>query len=139
MTDTPDGAWAEFLRHEDITDADDLDGVARALWAVHVDDTDVDGATPLPLPGDLGLGGYGDCQAAARAARTAGATAVRAPSTALLPGLAGGHVCDGGIQPAPPADGEVWVLFGPRPDLHGWRCVQNGTAPPELLTAVRHL
>lgn len=139
LADTADGAWAEFLRHENITDPDDLEGVARSLWAVNVEDTDVDGALELALPGDLGFGGYGACQAAARSARAAGATALRAPSAALLPGMGGGLVCDAGLHPAPPADGEVWVLFGPRPDLHGWRCVQNGTAPADLLSAVRHM
>ena len=36
LADTPDGAWAEFLRHEEITDEADLAGVSRALWAVSV-------------------------------------------------------------------------------------------------------
>ena len=36
FADTPDGAWAEFLRHEGITDPDDLDTVRRALWAVEL-------------------------------------------------------------------------------------------------------
>ena len=31
LADTPDGAWAEFLRHEEITDEADLAGVSRAL------------------------------------------------------------------------------------------------------------
>jgi len=139
LADTPDGAWAEFLRHEGIVDPGDLEGVARTLWAVQVDDAEVDGAIPLALPRDLGLGSYGHCQDAARAARAGGATAIKAPSAALLPGRAGGHVCNGGVQPAPPSDGEVWVLFGRRPDLHGWRCVHHGTAPADVLTAVRHM
>jgi hypothetical protein len=139
LADTADGAWAEFLRHENITDAADLDGVARSLWAINVDDTSVEDATTLQLPTDLGVRGYAQCQDAARSARAAGATAVKAPSAALLPGTAGGLVCDGGLQNASPADGEVWVLFGPRPDLHGWRCVQEGTAPRNVLTAVRHM
>ncbi|WP_366522881.1 RES domain-containing protein [uncultured Nocardioides sp.] len=139
LADTPDGAWAEFLRHEHITDPDDLEGVARSLWAIVVDDADVEDATALTLPADLSFAGYGDCQAAARSARAAGATAVRAPSAALQPGHAGGYVCDGGLQPAPPTDGEVWVLFGPRNDIRGWRCVQAGSPSADLLTAVRHL
>ena len=32
--DTPDGAWAEFLRHEEITEPEDLRTIRRALWAV---------------------------------------------------------------------------------------------------------
>ena len=34
FTDTPDGAWAEFLRHEEIFDPEDLLTVRRAPWAV---------------------------------------------------------------------------------------------------------
>ena len=36
LADTPSGAWAEFLRHEGITNEADLAGVERALWAVEV-------------------------------------------------------------------------------------------------------
>ena len=36
FSDTPDGAWAEFLRHEEITEIEDLAGVRRALWAVEL-------------------------------------------------------------------------------------------------------
>src|SRR5690606_7733130 len=38
FADTPDGAWAEFLRHEEITDPADLEGVRRRLWAVEIGD-----------------------------------------------------------------------------------------------------
>lgn len=38
LADTPDGAWAEFLRHEEIDDPTDLAGVRRHLWAVEVPD-----------------------------------------------------------------------------------------------------
>jgi hypothetical protein len=31
LADTPDGAWAEFLRHEEITEVADLAGVRRRL------------------------------------------------------------------------------------------------------------
>ena len=31
---TPDGAWAEFLRHEQIDDPQDLVTIRRAMWAV---------------------------------------------------------------------------------------------------------
>lgn len=139
LADTPDGAWAEFLRHESITAPEDLDGVARALWAVRVDNADIDDAVPLGLPADLGLRGYGESQANARDARARGAKAVKAPSAALLPGAAAGVVCESGLQPGPPADGEVWVLFGVRPELRGWQCVHRGAPPEALLGAVRHL
>ena len=44
LADTPDGAWAEFLRHEEITDEIDLEGISRALWTVSITDTNF--ATP---------------------------------------------------------------------------------------------
>ncbi|MDX6257843.1 MAG: hypothetical protein QOJ11_4177 [Frankiales bacterium] len=37
LADTPDGAWAEFLRHEEIRDPGDLAGIRRRLWAVEFD------------------------------------------------------------------------------------------------------
>lgn len=32
FADTPDGAWAEFVRHEGITEESELVNVRRALW-----------------------------------------------------------------------------------------------------------
>ena len=140
LADTPDGAWAEYLRHEGIVAAEDLDGVTRTLWAVKVDDNDVDAATPIDLPADLSIAAYPACQEAARRARAAGAIAIVTGSAALLPGHAAGLVVDGGIHPGmPPTDGQVWVLFGPRPDLRGWRCVERGAPGESLLGAVRLL
>ncbi len=54
LADTPGGAWAEFLRHEETIDEIDLDGISRALWAVRLTDTDF--ATP-ELPDDVVRGG----------------------------------------------------------------------------------
>ncbi|MCY4497903.1 MAG: hypothetical protein OXC14_11510 [Rhodospirillaceae bacterium] len=34
--DTPDGAWAEFQRHEEIHDPEDFLTIRRALWAVDI-------------------------------------------------------------------------------------------------------
>ncbi len=36
LSDTPDVAWAEFLRHEEIVDPQDLVTVRRAMWAVEI-------------------------------------------------------------------------------------------------------
>src|SRR6202011_1235998 len=38
FADTPDGAWAKFLRHEGITKESELANVRRALWAIEVPD-----------------------------------------------------------------------------------------------------
>ena len=47
LADTPDGAWAEFLRHEDITRPGELAGIDRAIWAVEVPNEAVAAATEL--------------------------------------------------------------------------------------------
>jgi hypothetical protein len=36
FADTPEGAWAELLRHEEITDPADVLEIRRSLWAVEV-------------------------------------------------------------------------------------------------------
>ena len=38
FADTPDGAWAEFLRHEDIDDPADVSTIRRQMWAVEIGD-----------------------------------------------------------------------------------------------------
>src|SRR6476619_4322357 len=38
FADTPDGAWAEFLRHEEITEPEDVLTIRRQLWAVEIGD-----------------------------------------------------------------------------------------------------
>jgi hypothetical protein len=138
FADTPDGAWAEFLRHEGITSPEDLEGVTRALWAVELPDSD---NLPAPrLPEDVLLGGpesYAACQAEARRIRATGSAGIEAPSAALLPGEAAGWRVEEGLRRASARDGIVWVLFGPRPDLIGWRASENGP-PVELLPRVRH-
>jgi len=139
LADTPDGAWAEFLRHEEITDEADLAGVSRALWAVSVEEPW--GVTPeLPLETMTGgLDTYYDCQAEARRLREDGVKALEVPSAALQPGTAGGHVVDRGLKPAAPADGRVFVLFGRRPDVVGWVAVDDGRPPLGLVERVRPL
>lgn len=139
LSDTPDGAWAEFIRHEEITDEEDLAGVSRALWAVSV--RDPSGAAPA-LPVETMTGGldtYPDCQAEARRLRGAGVAALDAPSAALEPGTAGGRVVDAGLRDGPPADGRVVVLFGRRPDVTGWLAVDDGRPPRGLVDRVRPL
>ena len=138
FTDTPDGAWAEFLRHEEIKDPRDLATVRRAIWAVELPD---EPAEHPHLPDDTFLGGtptYPDCQAEARRLRGLGAKRLVAPSAALSGGGAGGHRVDGGLRPAPPRDGKVIVLFGRRPDLAGWAAASEGRPRDDLLPRVRH-
>jgi hypothetical protein len=141
LADTPDGAWAEFLRHEEITEVADLAGIARRLWAVELPDDIGDAAVPQLDDEDLrgGLGSYPACQAEARRLRAGGAIAIVALSAALHPGGAGGQLTDGGLKEAPARDGVVWALFGARPDLRGWAAVDAGSPPERTLRLVRHL
>lgn len=139
VADTPDGAWAEFIRHEEIVDDIDLAGVSRALWAVKVD---VRNATEPALPGAVMTGDlstYAECQDEARRLRDHGVTELSAPSAALEPRGASGYRIEIGFRPGSPRDGVVYVLFGARPEITGWLVVADGRPPVELLTRVRHL
>jgi hypothetical protein len=138
FSDTPDGAWAEFLRHEEIRDPEDLATVRRALWAVDIGEEA--SATPA-LPGAVLVGGaesHARCRAEARRLRALGATRIDAPAAALVPGGASGHRVDGGLRPGPPRDGRTIALFGRRPALVGWRAAQDGRPGQDLLARVRH-
>jgi hypothetical protein len=137
LADTPDGAWAEFLRHEEIDDEIDLMGVSRALWCIEADTTSaVEPDLPISvMTGDQTT--YSTCQAEARRLRDAGQDAIVAPSAALVPKAANGSRVEGGFREGPPRDGRVFVLFGPRPVLVGWLAVDAGRPPVELLARVR--
>lgn len=142
LADTPYGAWAEFLRHEDITDPADLAGVSRALWAVDVELGAETLAVPAVDPAEAtgGLSSYPDCQAEAERLAATGATGLKAVSAALLAGAAAGHhVLDGRLIDGPARDGWAYVLFGSRPDAVGWLVVATGSPPAEVLSRVRHL
>jgi hypothetical protein len=140
LADTPDGAWAEFLRHEEITDPADLAGVSRNLWAVEV--TDDEPAARPALPPDVLRGGlvtYPACQEEARRLRDSGESALEAPSAALLTGGARGESVRAGLVEADNRDGRVLVLFGARPDLRGWLCAEGGRPRERLLGLVHAL
>lgn len=140
FADTPDGAWAEFLRHECITEESELVNVRRALWAVEAPDNLVAEKPALDqavLTG--GLDTYGECRREARRLRNSGAAALRAPSAALLPGSAGGWKVDGGLQPAATRDGTVLIVFGARPDFVGWMAAFRARPRSDLLARVRYL
>ena len=139
FADTPDGAWAEFLRHEGITDADDLAGVRRSLWVVELPEADyAEPALPeASLFGDASS--YPDCQAEARRLRAAGAERLGVRGAALLPGGAGGW--QGETFPMAHGvarDGLVWVLFGAI-SATGWLAVAAGSPPARVLPWVRPL
>jgi hypothetical protein len=141
LASTSDGAWAEFIRREEISDPADLAGIERALWAVAVDeDREAVGQPRLStavLSG--GLDSYPACRREARRLRDAGATALRAPSAALHRGGARGQRVAGGLDEAPDEDGRVLVLFGRRPGARGWVCCASGRPAERLLGLVRPL
>jgi hypothetical protein len=142
LADTPDGAWAEFLRHEEITDPADLAGIERDIWAADVPTEEPRPARPALRAATLhgGLASYAACQAEARRLRAGGAQSLQAPSAALLTGGARGQsVREGALVEARRRDGRVLALFGVRPQLRGWRCAHSARPHERLLPLVRHL
>jgi hypothetical protein len=140
LSDTPDGAWAEFLRHEEIREAEDLQGVCRDLWAIEV--TDPPHESP-DLPDETTTGPphtYPACRSEARRLRGAGASGLRAPSAALRGGVAFPHRSVGpGLEVGPARAAHTLVLFGEHPDLDGWRLAAGAAPPASLLATVHHL
>jgi hypothetical protein len=139
FADTPDGAWAELLRHEEIHDPADVATIRRALWAVELGD---EPATPATLKAAVATGGrdsYWACQEHARKLRGRGATRLIAPSAALLPGgAAGREVVDTLERATAQRDGRVIAIFGDPAGLVGWKAVEQGAPPAGLLPRVRH-
>lgn len=138
FADTPAGAWAEFLRHEEITHPDDLATVRRQMWTIEIDDAPVQ---PVRLAADVMRGGidtYAPCQAESRRLRARGAERLIAPSAALKPGAARGAIVQNGPRPAPPRDGIVLVIFGPPQSLVGWVVADAARPPGDLLESVHH-
>lgn len=138
LADSPDGAWAEFVRHEEIRDPADLETVTRALWAVDVLDEPHDAPDLPPAVLFGGPGSYDACREEARRMRTRGAGGLEALSAALWPGEARGSRVDGGVRPGEDRDGITLALFGPRPDLVGWPATISGKPGPGLLPKVRY-
>ena len=137
FSDTPDGAWAEFLRHEEISDPGDLATIQRVLWAVDLGEPAL--ASP-DLARDVLTGGrasHAACRAEASRLRRMGVRGLEAPSAALVPGGARGWRVDGGLQPGESRDGRVFALFGRWPGLVGWRATAAGRPGEELLGVVR--
>jgi hypothetical protein len=136
FADTPDGAWAELLRHEEITDPADLATIRRAIWAVDLGEV---AAVRLEIS-DVGGDTCEACRAAARRARAEGHQRLDVPSVALLPGGARGRRIDADPEGETPSrDGRVLVLFGdPRElKLQGWPVALAGAPSPDVLPRVR--
>jgi RES domain len=139
FADTPVGAWAEFLRHEAITDPADLAGVERSLWAVEVRRRRYTAPRLDPAVLTGGEDTYDACRSEATRLRRRGVRGLKAPSAALRTGKAHGWRVDGGEQPGRGRDGWVYVLFGHRPTLVGWPVVERGAPPVRTIVLTRAL
>ena len=138
FADTPDGAWAEFLRHEEITDVEDLRTIRRQMWAVEIDDSPSERVT---LSLDVLTGGpdsYTQCQDAARVARSTGIRRLVVPSAALKPGGAQGVRLDSDDPEREPRDGLTIVVFEAPTHLTAWAACVDGHPAEYLLDRVRH-
>ena len=139
LANTPDGAWAELLRHEEIYEAEDVEGVERALWAVDVEEMpqarpELDDAT---VRGDRDS--YTACQAEAQRLRDLGHEGLVAPSAAIRDVSVRSWEAVGEVNvPGSERPAIVTALFGPRPDLEGWLLVDRGAPPHHVLGHVRH-
>ena len=138
FADTPDGAWAELLRHEEITDPDDLLTIRRQMWAVEIGDAAIE---HVDLPLDVLTGSpdkYPECREAVRAIRSRGVHRVAAATASLQPGGARGVRVEGGVQPGDPRDGLTIVIFGSPRDLVAWVAAEDARPSVDLLDRVHH-
>jgi hypothetical protein len=133
FADTPDGAWAEFLRHNEI-DPDELQYIERAFWVIDVDIKPVS-VTSYGVPYETLTGdkrSYPSCQKLARQLRENGISAIVAPSAALRQGAAHGWRMDDGIKTATPRNGNVFVVFSQIPQAVAW--IIGICSPPEYIS-----
>jgi hypothetical protein len=137
FSSTPEAAWAEFLRRQEIADPADLAGIERVLWTVAVGDDEPVSTPNLPRATLTGTS-YRACQAEAARLRTAGATAIVAPSAAVDPATPSGWRVEAGLRRGARRVENTVVLFGPRPNLIGWRACAPGVPGPEVLARVRY-
>jgi hypothetical protein len=139
FADTPDGAWAEFLRHEEITDPQDLATIRRQMWAVEIGEPAMQ---LVDLPRSVLTGGpdtYARCQRHAATLRQLGATSLVARTAALVDGGARGlRIVGGRDVPDVPRDGRVVVMFGPVDALVGWSAAVEARPSADLLARVHH-
>jgi hypothetical protein len=139
FADTPDGAWAEFLRHEEITDPEDLPTIRRQMWAVEIGQPAMQ---PVDLPNAILTGGpdtYAKCQRHAAAMRRQGASCLVARSAALVDGGGRGmRITDGVAVADAPRDGHVVVLFGRAANIVGWSAAVDARPSADVLARVHH-
>jgi len=133
LANTPTVAWAEWIRHQEIEDQADLEGVAAALWAVLIPanwgDRDLH---VVEMPLELVRGTTPEAESARLALvdqlKDQGAQGLLAPTAAL-------HHSDT-VMPLP-TSAQVILLWCAAEQLPGWCCVPEGRPGPELLPLVR--
>ncbi len=140
FADTPTGAWAELLRHEEITDPADLAGISTRLWAVQIGEVEMR-EPKLPLAALTSAPDeYEVCRLEARRLRATGAAWLVTVSAALQAGEAAGfHVSTAGLIRAAPRDGRVVVHFGVLPEAEGWCAADAARPDADLLGYIRPL
>ena len=138
VAETPDGAWPEFLRHEEIVDPIDVRGIRRAMWVVSIEGERLE---ETRLSDETLRGGpatYPDCREEARRLRGEGASGLVAPSAALEPGASVRCRVDGGLIREPREDSVTIALFGPRPALVGFLASPRARPAEDLVGSVRY-
>lgn len=142
LATTPEGAWAEVLRHEALRDPDDVADLHRSLWVVELPEPDIDDHVEVPgTQAALARIGYPRCQEAARALRARGVRSFWADSAALpKAGARVRSVDDEGRLRNARRRSEVVAVFG---EAAGARLeaqhAADGHPDPELTTRVQHL
>ena len=142
LATTPKGAWAEVLRHEGISTADDLAGLERALWEVDAGSVaEVAAAVAARLPDAVLTGDestYERCRAEARRLRQDGAPGLAAPSAALVSGVAARTMLERSATIAVAVEPSRVVVLFPPVTLSAWPLAE-GRCGPDVLEDVRQL
>ena len=94
-------------------------------------------ATALSFPGGVLAVGKDDARPALLTSHLDRRAAPEALEGSRASAALGWRV-DGDLQPGPDRDGEVFALFGRRPDVIGWAATVDGRPNPDLLPKVRH-
>jgi hypothetical protein len=128
-----EGAWAEWLRHEEIKNPDELNDVIRVLWYADLGERTL--AQPelsrKVLFGNADV--YPQCQAEAKRLQGAGEVGLEVVSAALTHTLL--YRTDNGTK-TEQGEALVYVLFGVQPKLKASRVSEGGI--PDILGRVRH-
>jgi hypothetical protein len=140
FADTPDGARAEFLRHEGIVEESEVVNVRRAMWAVEAPD-DLPAAAPRLSAPVLtgGIATYEECTEGGAPVACQRREGVARAFSRFASRRREGWKVDGGLQPAAERDGTVLAVFGSRPDFGGWMAAFAARPRSDLLGRVRHL